>query len=366
MRVSSDRFASVINYLSGFGDHDSVIQFAPLGKLVVASIAGPVAYAEFVFEPSVPLESRWCCRHDTLKRIAAVIGDDDVVYSEGSRASISCGGARWWLGYGDLMSIAESPEVNAAATIKMEGSAIDCLSMMRAVVAQSDDSGVLDCVLLETKESQEGGDGRRVWVACDRVAMAIVEQRGVDCQASEKLLIEGRMIPYWMSTCESGSAIEVRIGVNHYSVQCGRRFATFPVRSGVYPKSWPRIWSIAKSMNDVNSNRFVVAKSAMSEAIRQCLGGSRVLSLSTDIRGMVISSVSESGEFCESEVAIRDEGESHNKVGFGPVLVKGSYVRRVVDLWGSGSVEAFNASRESPVVLRDSTTSVIIQPVVRD
>jgi hypothetical protein len=360
VKIATDQFESGIQYLSGFADRDSSVLFTPLsaGSLVIASVVGQVGQGEYLFRPTEPLAERFAVRASTIASIAAVASGDDVEYRPGSSSMFVSGSASWWVPYVSIDEVPPRMDVDPESWVSLDGKSIKWLSMMRVTVCDKDQTGVLDCVLLDVKANQDGRSGRRTWVSCDRAAMLVVDTKDVDCSHSVKLLIEGRLIPLIMATCESGSAVEIRVGISRYSVQCGKRTATFGLRRGVYPREWVRVHESTSKMSLAGHHAAIVSRESLWQAVRQSGASRGAVEISTDYRGVVVRSAEEE---IESEIVIASEVLP----GLGPVVIKGSYARRLSELWPSERIEIYSSDSKSPVVLRGGAAVAVVQPLVR-
>lgn len=342
MIVGQERIAAVLSYLIGFGDADSSVLFTPVGGRVIASVDDDRhgIYATCVFEPRQPLAERFGVNLRLLHAIATVMDEGgELSYTQGSNAIFIAGDCRWCFPYYSLAAWRPQPEVQPDSWIEWDRSFAPLLKIFSQSVAKEDTSGCLDCVMIdthasyfstraikqpvddtETQEEQVFRGGHRTMVSSDKRVMTIFREGDIDYPHTANLLIERRHIPQIIATCESGAKVEIRIGLNHYSVQCGRRMATFGIRRGVYPKSWNAIFD-ASRRRDTEGTALMTRKQ-LSTAVRQSLGDT-----------MRVERKDESVWFTDGESSeIRHDGIESSGT-FGPVTLRKEYLGRLCGVW---------------------------------
>lgn len=368
MKLSRGQFSSIVKYLGSFASGNDVVQFRPLGSSIIASIDGANGHAEIISNPMAELDSRFAVGIGVLRSIDLVAGDDDIAYVEGSSAKLSCGDATWWIPYNDISLVGNRPDVDPHAWIEVGSDFSSWLSVLRDFSQDKDERGSLDCLLLDVRATQNGKSGQRLGrqtlVASNRVSMAVFDRRNVDCEVTTRLLIEKRLTPLFSSTCESGMPSTIRIGLNHYSVQCGRRIATFPIRRGVFPKSWSDVYQQYSRSLPEDKTATMNAK-ALASSVRKACPETGTVKLSGEGYSFVVDS-SDSKSDSKVECGLASTGEIPFSM-FGPVCLGGSQVRKVCRSWPSDNVTLMNDREDKPVIFKTDEYDgllIMVQPII--
>ncbi len=368
MKLSRGQFSSIVKYLGSFASGNDVVQFRPLGSSIIASIDGANGHAEIISNPVAELESRFAVGIGVLRSIDSVAGDDDIAYVEGSSAKLSCGDATWWIPYNDINLVGNRPDVEPHAWIEVGNDFSSWLSVLRDFSQDKDERGSLDCLLLDVRATQNGKSGQRLGrqtlVASNRVSMAVYDRRNVDCEVTTRLLIEKRLTPLISSTCESGMPSTIRVGLNYYSVQCGRRIATFPVRRGVFPKSWIDVYQ-QHSRSLPEDKTATINVRSLGSSVRKACADSGTVKLSGEGYTFVVDS-SDSKSDSKVECGLASTGEIPFSM-FGPVCISEKQVRSVCRSWPSENVTIMNDDRDKPVIFKTGEHSgllIMVQPIV--
>jgi len=342
MKLGTSTFRNVVNYLSGFGGSESPILFSPLNDgLVMASVNGEDSFGQYLFSPDDRLEYRFAVRIETLKRIASVVTGETMKYRLGSQALFECDGAQWWVPVCDPSSIETRPEIEPEGHIEWGGDFCQWLGLMKHSTQPSDDSGCLDCVYIDVNchrdEILDSGEavgkafrqGRRTMVSTDRRTMSVYQESIDEYDFVGRVLIERRHIPAIINTCESGARVSIRIGLNHFSVECGRRTSVFGRRRGIYPKAWRDAFKSATSsqvVGSIEASRFLLGS-----AVRQVSVVDDAISMTQVDSGVVMKCArGESKSNVELEAKVRGD--------FGPVILREEYLSRIASTWPTDDV----------------------------
>ncbi|MEM1225983.1 MAG: hypothetical protein AAGJ40_09800 [Planctomycetota bacterium] len=359
MEITHERFAGVVGYLSTFANRHTPIMFTPVNDTqVIASVNEDGIYAEYAFEPSSALVQRFATRLDVLKQIAAVTDGGMVQYTHGSQAVFSLesmGGTRstrsdWWIPFVDYTDFAGRPEFEHEGRIDWDGSFARWLQIAKQSTLSADSQGCLDCVLIDTRivNSSEDASGnkkpqcKRFIVSTDRHVMQVYQDTVEDTGRKGSVLIEGRHVPKVVATCESGSRVEIRVGLNHFSVQCGRRSAVFNRRTGIFPK-WREVYK--QVMRDEPAGEVVVDRHYLGAAVRQAGVAGDAIRITTHDDGLTIASAFDD---CRSAVDV----EVPHYGSFGPITIRNSYLKQITSHWPADSLSIESRSSRQPIVVR--------------
>ena len=395
MILSGSQFQSVMRYLSGFRQSYSAVVFTPVGEMVVASVdnrtpAGElVSCGEYMFTPKKPLKERFIVRMDMMESVAKVLSDSsqDLEYRKESSAAIVSQHAKWHTPYYSLDCIPDRPEVRPHTKFVWDHGFAETLKAVSHSCVSHEDASCLDCVMLfclgaierqkfskvKEKISAHVKPGKRVMVASDRKTMAIYEDEEYDCfvkkaglqddtrQPSMRLLIDRRHISQVIATCESGSPVEIRVGVGYWAIQCGRRTAIFPLRKGMIDGGWARAYEAAK--NRIAKGTVVLSRGDLAAAHRQvaAVQGDEpwVRVARGDGSAVLLSGVSD-----DVRTEVRMEAGLSGRIS--PVLLSEKYVKQIANHFPADTLSIDYLGKGQPLVVYSEERKQLvkmIQPV---
>lgn len=365
LRVNRDRFAQVIKYLSGFSTQETNVLFTPKPDgQVLASVDAGESYAQYIFDVDEPLQERFSTRLYILRRISEVAGEGDIVYRLGSQTIWTSDGAKWRVPPVILKSIKPREPWVPVQWIYWDNSLLKWLGIMRQSTMQRVRSGSLDSVLISTQanselvKNQETGETRiknrtsyRVIVASDMATMVTYEEKDIDCDHTASLLIDRHIIPQFIATCESGSRIEIKIGVSQFSVTCGRRMATFGLRNGIYPK-WQDVVKDARERDSKGSAK--IDRLALGGVIRQAGVASSALKVSSHqtLSSQALQLVSAHDDQERSDQTLNTSVDGR----FGPIILSTNHLKRLANHWPADELSLEYQGKDHAIVVRSEET----------
>lgn len=338
--------------------------FRPLGPEVIISLHG-VAYAEYRCAVDRPLVDRFVVPLRIPARLVATLADDLLIeFLVGSHLRMVVGGNEFLTPLANADKMPAAPKVSEGVTFAWDAGIL--IQELKAAIASTATGGggsPLESVNIEVLPAREtivASDGRRLSVYERKANSRNGVRRSDDIHV--RALIHRSAVALILSTCKSMGRVDVRSGLSHLMVECGRRKAIIPAQEGAFPQWREPLAGLlerpASRISDINRGDFI-------RAIRQVKGDADQSSGAVSLRGrdgeLLFSARSEDGESMSR--AVIPVGK--NSEAFGPISVGAKYLLAVATNWPELMPIAIEyRGAASPLVFKRVAFSAFVMPML--
>lgn len=364
MKIVSQTLRAAIEYLGAFGNESSALVFRPLGDQVIMSING-TSYAEYRCPVDWPLEQRFAVPLRIPQRLIATLADDVLVeFTTGSQAKITVDQNVFFSPLIDIEKLPESLKVSEGVTFQWDATKfVPELKAALASTTTGHSGGPFECVRIEVLPAREtivASDGRRLsrYEAKANGDNGVRRSDDVNCQ----ILIHRSTIPLVFAATKSLGRIDLRPGLSHVQIECGRRKAIIPLSEGAFPQWREALEAIEaepkRGIAEVERNEFVRAIRMVKADAEQSAGA--VMMTARDSELELIAQCPESGSYSRAYVRLGKRSTT-----FGPINIAGKFLLSAAANWPDDQPMLMEfRGATSPLVLTRKRFRAFVMPML--
>jgi DNA polymerase III sliding clamp (beta) subunit (PCNA family) len=366
VKIVSQTLKSAIEYLSAFGNESSALVFRPLGGEVILSIDG-VAYAEYRCAVDAPLDYRFAVPLRIPLRLIATLADDLLVeFSIGSHLRITVDRNVFVSPLVDIEKLPDAPKVSEGVTFQWSAEKfVPEIKAALASTAAGHTRTPFECIRIEVLPAREtivASDGRRLsrYEAKANGDNGVRRSDDVMCQ----ILIHRSTIPLILATTKSLGRIDIRSGLSHVQIECGRRKAILPLNEGAFPQWRDALEMIEaepkRGSAEVDRNEFVRAIRMVKADAEQSAGAVQMIAHESELE--LIAQCPESGSYSRAYVRL-----GRRSTAFGPINVAAKFLLSAASNWPDSQPMMMEfRGPTSPLVFSRKRFRAFVMPMLID
>ena len=364
MKIVSQTLRAAIEYLGAFGSEASALVFRPLGDQVIISLHG-TSYAEYRCAVDWPLEQRFAVPLRIPQRLIATLADDLLVaFAIGSQAKIEVDQNVFFSPLIDIEKLPDPPKVSEGVTFQWDANKfVPELKAALASTASGTAKKPFECVRIEVLPAREtivASDGRRLsrYEAKANGDNGVRRSDDVNCQ----ILIHRSTVPLVFAATKSLGRIDIRPGISHVQIECGRRKAIIPLSEGAFPQ-WRDALEMIESepkrgTAEVDRNEFVRAIKMVKADAEQSAGA--VMMTAHDSELELIAQCQETGSYSRAYVRLGKRSAS-----FGPINIAAKFLLSAAANWPDGQPMVMEyRGATSPLVFTRKRFRAFVMPML--
>ena len=366
MKIVSQTLRAAIEYLSAFGNESSALVFRPLGGEVILSIDG-IAYAEYRCAIDAPLSQRFAVPLRIPLRLIATLADDLLIgFAIGSHLRITVDKNVFVSPLVDIEKLPDAPKVSEGVTFQWASEKfVPEIKAALSSTAVGHTRTPFECVRIEVLPAREtivASDGRRLsrYEAKANGDNGVRRSDDVLCE----ILIHRSTIPLILATTKSLGRIDIRPGLSHVQIECGRRKAILPLSEGAFPQWRDALEMIEaepkRGSAEVDRSEFIRAIRMVKADAEQSAGAVQMVAHESELE--LIAQCPESGSYSRAYVRLGRRSSS-----FGPINIAAKFLLSAANNWPDGQpmLMEFRGST-SPLVFSRKRFRAFVMPMLID